>query len=383
MQLGSPQPSGELITEMPRSVKPSGLMGSTGLPWQGVANAFQLPVDVAAFPSTHATTLTESVLSWTLSSIQAAITAADGSSSPVTQVASSPPANIVADHGPSPIGASAGVSPISLASALAAEASPPAEWQARQHLGSMGQPQLSKVPQLPEFALEATAIRSFPPGLLPPEGTPSHGSTLHRSGSCRPCAWFWKADGCKNGRDCAHCHLCPEGEIKHRRKVKQSTIRSCRMVTPVKQSADPFGMRLPSTFSDHSLDLCTPGAGSLFDQASTASPASEHELTPSSDQSSEWEEHDDIDLSRTGSNRLQGGSHSSPLMHGLGYCRPCAWYWKPGGCQRSPTCDFCHLCPDGELKARRKAKHAMMRLGVWGEGSEATDRVPLNLVEIL
>lgn len=40
----------------------------------------------------------------------------------------------------------------------------------------------------------------------------------------RPCAWFWKpkatrglgifwnpfCQGCDNGRDCHHCHLCPQ-----------------------------------------------------------------------------------------------------------------------------------------------------------------------------
>merc|ERR1719265_1965128 len=48
----------------------------------------------------------------------------------------------------------------------------------------------------------------------------SQGSKLHASGQCRPCAWFWKPDGCKNGAECCHCHSCPEGEIKNRKKVK-------------------------------------------------------------------------------------------------------------------------------------------------------------------
>lgn len=48
----------------------------------------------------------------------------------------------------------------------------------------------------------------------------SQGSKLHASGQCRPCAWFWKPDGCKNGVECCHCHSCPEGEIKSRKKVK-------------------------------------------------------------------------------------------------------------------------------------------------------------------
>jgi len=48
----------------------------------------------------------------------------------------------------------------------------------------------------------------------------SLGSELHATGQCRPCAWFWKPQGCANGVDCRHCHSCPQDEIKTRKKVK-------------------------------------------------------------------------------------------------------------------------------------------------------------------
>ncbi|CAJ1344905.1 unnamed protein product [Effrenium voratum] len=48
-------------------------------------------------------------------------------------------------------------------------------------------------------------------------------------------------------------------------------------------------------------------------------------------------------------------SHGS-AMHGTGACKPCAWFWKPGSCQNKENCSYCHLCPEGELKARKKAK---------------------------
>lgn len=54
----------------------------------------------------------------------------------------------------------------------------------------------------------------------------SVGSALHGCGSCRPCAWFWKPQGCGNGTECRHCHSCPQDEIKRRRKVNQSTRRN-------------------------------------------------------------------------------------------------------------------------------------------------------------
>jgi len=54
---------------------------------------------------------------------------------------------------------------------------------------------------------------------------PSLGSVEHASGNCRPCAWFWKRQGCRNGADCRHCHLCPESELKQRKKEKIQALR--------------------------------------------------------------------------------------------------------------------------------------------------------------
>lgn len=59
----------------------------------------------------------------------------------------------------------------------------------------------------------------------------SFGSSLHADRSCRPCAWFWKHQGCSNGVSCRHCHLCPQGEIKRRRKNKFIAMRNERLAT--------------------------------------------------------------------------------------------------------------------------------------------------------
>ncbi|CAK8998322.1 Hypothetical protein SCF082_LOCUS5592 [Durusdinium trenchii] len=53
--------------------------------------------------------------------------------------------------------------------------------------------------------------------LAPKKVLPSVGSVLHGRG-CKPCAWFWKAQGCKNGRECLHCHLCTSKEARNRKK---------------------------------------------------------------------------------------------------------------------------------------------------------------------
>ncbi|CAE7308700.1 unnamed protein product [Symbiodinium sp. CCMP2456] len=60
---------------------------------------------------------------------------------------------------------------------------------------------------------------------VPTGPVPSKGSALHRSGQCRPCAWMWKPKGCQNAENCEYCHLCPEGELKHRKKLKIAAIR--------------------------------------------------------------------------------------------------------------------------------------------------------------
>uniref|UniRef100_A0A7S0ZX83 C3H1-type domain-containing protein n=1 Tax=Noctiluca scintillans TaxID=2966 RepID=A0A7S0ZX83_NOCSC len=55
---------------------------------------------------------------------------------------------------------------------------------------------------------------------------PSMGSALHASGRCTPCGWFWKAQGCRNGQSCSHCHLCPCGELKSRRAARVSELKA-------------------------------------------------------------------------------------------------------------------------------------------------------------
>merc|ERR1712064_40437 len=59
---------------------------------------------------------------------------------------------------------------------------------------------------------EATTTPKVSLELLASLSLPSTGSTLHNYGKCKPCAWFWKPQGCLNGQTCGHCHLCPQGE---------------------------------------------------------------------------------------------------------------------------------------------------------------------------
>lgn len=55
---------------------------------------------------------------------------------------------------------------------------------------------------------------------------PTSGSTNHHLGTCKPCAHAYSAKGCKNGVECAFCHLCPPGELKRLQKAKRSAQRT-------------------------------------------------------------------------------------------------------------------------------------------------------------
>jgi len=51
------------------------------------------------------------------------------------------------------------------------------------------------------------------------------------------------------------------------------------------------------------------------------------------------------------------------LQHSSGQCRPCAWFYRPSGCKNAEDCGYCHLCPAGELKSRKKDKIVALRTG--------------------
>merc|ERR1719359_1658514 len=47
----------------------------------------------------------------------------------------------------------------------------------------------------------------------------SIGSAKHATGDCKPCGFLWKK-GCHKAQNCEFCHLCPEGEVKKRKRDK-------------------------------------------------------------------------------------------------------------------------------------------------------------------
>jgi hypothetical protein len=57
-------------------------------------------------------------------------------------------------------------------------------------------------------------------------GAGSAGSALHGSGECKPCAWFWKPQGCKWGAECFYCHTCQASELRKRKKSKADMFKA-------------------------------------------------------------------------------------------------------------------------------------------------------------
>ena len=55
---------------------------------------------------------------------------------------------------------------------------------------------------------------------LPPWRPLSLGSLRHPE-LCRPCAWFARSGGCRNGLECLHCHSCEPTTIKSATRVRR------------------------------------------------------------------------------------------------------------------------------------------------------------------
>jgi len=79
----------------------------------------------------------------------------------------------------------------------------------------------------------------------------SKGGQLHGTGHCKPCAWYWRPQGCANGEECGHCHLCSAAELKARKKAKKSANqRSSQAEAPAEGNSQltqvPVSVGVPS-----------------------------------------------------------------------------------------------------------------------------------------
>lgn len=110
--------------------------------------------------------------------------------------------------------------------------------------------------QLPDEALAMSTAADWS-SVDSQDTTASAGESMqsrHDSGQCRPCAWFWRPQGCRNADACGYCHLCPEGELKARKKEKITAMRM-GVLTPVKDKAQAkggWGLKLNSLLQEPS-----------------------------------------------------------------------------------------------------------------------------------
>lgn len=72
-------------------------------------------------------------------------------------------------------------------------------------------------------------------------------------------------------------------------------------------------------------------------------------------------EHADIPADSKCPNSIGSVNHGLLSETGEPECQPCAWFWKESGCYHGKGCRYCHKCPVGELKHRKKKKVARLR----------------------
>jgi len=89
---------------------------------------------------------------------------------------------------------------------------------------------------LPSLKAEPTADVSEQ--AAPVIGTEISVGSLQHPSECKPCGWFWKPGGCQNGKDCRHCHLCPQSELKAR---KQQRLRARKEQKSLQSHISPEG----------------------------------------------------------------------------------------------------------------------------------------------
>mmetsp|Transcript_63546 Transcript_63546/g.98896 ORF Transcript_63546/g.98896 Transcript_63546/m.98896 type:complete len:588 (-) Transcript_63546:110-1873(-) len=230
-------------------------------------------------------------------------------------------------------------------------------------------------------------VGSSPPGLpgpMPSGPSESVGSEKHGTGECRPCAWYWKPGSCSNGKECMHCHLCSDSEIKMRKKAKLQNLRASS------KEPDDNAIDTQEDNQSHRRSSRSPGRndgspkqrqsgrrGSRTADSATPPPLHLEMLQV-------LEPTIDINDEEVQANLPSVGSG----LHALGKCKPCAWHWKPGGCTNGKECCHCHICPSGELKGRRKAKETAMRAGallpskIQQRRSSSTTRASMHVLKL-
>jgi hypothetical protein len=243
---------------------------------------------------------------------------------------------------------------------------PPAQVPAVTLAGEQLPPPPSHEPALSPPGLRAPATAPWvqaPPGLALPPGLPpppmqmaapatalSLGSHQHLGGECVPCAWFWKPQGCRNVEKCHRCHLCPPGALK---TLKRAKLAAMRQTTADVEEQEEEG-------SLESLEFAWVEGRQQADPRKCDDDVATAALVQDADSKERRAPASAAAEVRPPPVEVVEQSFGSAL-HASGKCSPCAWFWKPQGCQNGGNCSRCHLCTEGEVKARKAAKKAALR----------------------
>jgi len=190
-------------------------------------------------------------------------------------------------------------------------------------------------------------------------GSKQHGElTEEEQPACTPCAWFHKPAGCLNAKNCYYCHLCPPEELKNRKKWKVQRMKTKEIETKVGSvvvlKRAKTGGLVPG---DDAVD--TPH----IRRANTMPNSTNDDAISAQD----GKQGGKVLLPGIGASEgllptLSDGSKMHGMLdaNGLPACHPCAWFHK-SNCKNDKDCIFCHLCPPGELKNRKKLKIQKLR----------------------
>jgi len=114
--------------------------------------------------------------------------------------------------------------------------------EGQERSASSPEPGPSKGRQLGDIAGDISATAAGIETVSKGEPFYSAGSELHGTGECAPCMWFFKPRGCQLGVLCGFCHLCPDGELKQRRKKKDTKLRQIRLEAAQMNASEPEGV---------------------------------------------------------------------------------------------------------------------------------------------
>lgn len=171
-----------------------------------------------------------------------------------------------------------------------------------------------------------------PPGLPVPLALPCHGSALHSFGQCEACVPYAVNGMCPDGRECKRCHLC-----------SPHASQSCQAAVRGALAQQTIWREIPVVRED----------APVVPSGNTERNGSHQSQQPRQQQAEQRPE--------TIAGVWELPHNPGSALHASSQCEPCAWFWKPQGCRNGDACRRCHLCPPGEVAARRKAKVAGLR----------------------